>query len=146
MLMLPETTLLASSQYRVSKCDSLTMTGLSKHINSWRTSEWIWGVASEFVNAFQFGLKLEKGNGLFTWRASLVSVQLLKHNFLKNFDSKKYVKCCRGLYCILASCYIRLTLNICSFVNNQHGGRKDNTIILTNGQLAISTTTGEAHV
>jgi hypothetical protein len=29
---------------------------------------------------------------------------------------------------------------------NQHGGRKDNTIILTNGQLAISTTTGEAHV
>jgi hypothetical protein len=28
---------------------------------------------------------------------------------------------------------------------NQHGGRKDNTIILTNGQLAISTT-GEAHV
>jgi hypothetical protein len=31
-------------------------------------------------------------------------------------------------------------------VNNQHGGRKDNTIILTNGQLAISTTTGEAHV
>jgi hypothetical protein len=31
-------------------------------------------------------------------------------------------------------------------VNDQHGGRKDNTIILTNGQLAISTTTGEAHV
>jgi hypothetical protein len=30
-------------------------------------------------------------------------------------------------------------------VNNQHGGRKDNTIILTNGQLAVSTT-GEAHV
>jgi hypothetical protein len=30
-------------------------------------------------------------------------------------------------------------------VTNQHGGRKDNTIILTNGQLAISTTTGEAH-
>jgi hypothetical protein len=29
---------------------------------------------------------------------------------------------------------------------NQHGGRKDNTIILTDGQLAISTTTGEAHV
>jgi hypothetical protein len=29
---------------------------------------------------------------------------------------------------------------------NQHGGRKDNTIILTNGQLARSTTTGEAHV
>jgi hypothetical protein len=29
---------------------------------------------------------------------------------------------------------------------NQHGGLKDNTIILTNGQLAISTTTGEAHV
>jgi hypothetical protein len=36
-------------------------------------------------------------------------------------------------YCILASCY------------NQHGGRKDNTIILTNGQLTISTTSGEAH-
>jgi hypothetical protein len=51
-----------------------------------------------------------------------------------------------GIYCILASCYIRLTLNICSFVNNQHGGRKDNTIILTNGQLTISTTSGEAHV
>jgi hypothetical protein len=31
-------------------------------------------------------------------------------------------------------------------VNNQHGGRKDNTIILTNGQLTISTTSGEAHV
>jgi hypothetical protein len=31
-------------------------------------------------------------------------------------------------------------------VTNQHGGRKDNTIILTNGQLAIGTTTGEAHV
>jgi hypothetical protein len=30
-------------------------------------------------------------------------------------------------------------------VTDQHGGRKDNTIILTNGQLAISTTTGEAH-
>jgi hypothetical protein len=30
-------------------------------------------------------------------------------------------------------------------VTNQHGGRKDNTIILTNGQLAISTTTGDAH-
>jgi hypothetical protein len=29
---------------------------------------------------------------------------------------------------------------------HQHGGRKDNTIILTNGQLAVSTTTGEAHV
>jgi uncharacterized membrane protein YGL010W len=29
---------------------------------------------------------------------------------------------------ILASCYIRLIE-----VNNQHGGRKDNTIILTNG-------------
>jgi hypothetical protein len=31
-------------------------------------------------------------------------------------------------------------------VTNQHRGRKDSTIILTNGQLAISTTTGEAHV
>jgi hypothetical protein len=31
-------------------------------------------------------------------------------------------------------------------LTNQHGGRKDNTIILTNGQLAISTTTGEAQV
>jgi hypothetical protein len=30
--------------------------------------------------------------------------------------------------------------------NNQHGGRKDNTIILTSGQLTISTTSGEAHV
>jgi hypothetical protein len=30
--------------------------------------------------------------------------------------------------------------------NNQHGGRKDNTIILTNGQLAISTPSGEARV
>jgi hypothetical protein len=30
-------------------------------------------------------------------------------------------------------------------VGHQHGGRKDNTIILTSGQLAISTT-GEAHV
>jgi hypothetical protein len=30
-------------------------------------------------------------------------------------------------------------------VNNEHGGRKDNTIILTNGQLTISTTSGEAH-
>jgi hypothetical protein len=29
--------------------------------------------------------------------------------------------------------------------NNQHGSRKDNTIILTNGQLTISTS-GEAHV
>jgi hypothetical protein len=29
---------------------------------------------------------------------------------------------------------------------NQHGGRKDNTIILINGQLTISTTSGEAHV
>jgi hypothetical protein len=43
------------------------------------------------------------------------------------------------LYCILASCYIRFTLNICSFVhqckevNRQHGGHKDNTNILTNG-------------
>jgi hypothetical protein len=35
--------------------------------------------------------------------------------------------------------------NFCTEVNNQHGGRKDNTIILTNGQLAISTTSGEAH-
>jgi hypothetical protein len=26
------------------------------------------------------------------------------------------------------------------------GGRKDNTIILTSGQLTISTTSGEAHV
>jgi hypothetical protein len=57
------------------------------------------------------------------------------------------------IYCILASCYIRLTLNICYFVrqcntevNNQHGGRKDNTVILTNRQLTISTTSGEAHV
>jgi hypothetical protein len=33
-----------------------------------------------------------------------------------------------------------------TIVTNQHGGRKDNTIILTNGQLAISTTSGEAHV
>jgi hypothetical protein len=30
-------------------------------------------------------------------------------------------------------------------INNQHGGRKDNTIIFTNGQLTISTTSGEAH-
>jgi hypothetical protein len=30
-------------------------------------------------------------------------------------------------------------------VFNQHGGCKDNTIILTNGQLTISTTSGEAH-
>jgi hypothetical protein len=30
--------------------------------------------------------------------------------------------------------------------NNQHGGRKDNTIFLTNGQLTISTTSGEAHM
>jgi hypothetical protein len=30
-------------------------------------------------------------------------------------------------------------------VNNQHGARKDNTNILTNGQLTISTTSGEAH-
>jgi hypothetical protein len=30
--------------------------------------------------------------------------------------------------------------------HNQHGGRKDNTIILTSGQLTISTTSGEAHV
>jgi hypothetical protein len=30
--------------------------------------------------------------------------------------------------------------------NNQHGGRKDNTIILTSGQLTISTTSGEAHL
>jgi hypothetical protein len=30
--------------------------------------------------------------------------------------------------------------------NNQHGGRKDNTIILTSGQLTISTSSGEAHV
>jgi hypothetical protein len=49
------------------------------------------------------------------------------------------------VYCILASCYIRLTLNICSFVhqcntftscilvvNKHNGGHKDNTIILTN--------------
>jgi hypothetical protein len=34
---------------------------------------------------------------------------------------------------------------VISLTSNQHGGRKDNTIILTNGQLAISTTTGEAH-
>jgi hypothetical protein len=52
-----------------------------------------------------------------------------------------------------AHCFdILRRLNICSLVRqcnnatNQHGGRKDNTIILTNGQLAISTTTGEAHV
>jgi hypothetical protein len=31
-------------------------------------------------------------------------------------------------------------------IDDQHGGRKDNTIILTNAQLAISTTSGEAHV
>jgi hypothetical protein len=30
-------------------------------------------------------------------------------------------------------------------VNKQHGGRKDNTIILTNEQLTIITTSGEAH-
>jgi hypothetical protein len=36
-----------------------------------------------------------------------------------------------------------ITLNI---ENNQHGGRKDNTIIVTSGQLTISTTSGEAHV
>jgi hypothetical protein len=29
---------------------------------------------------------------------------------------------------------------------NQHGGRKHNTIIVINGQLTISTTSGEAHV
>jgi hypothetical protein len=55
----------------------------------------------------------------------------------------------RSVHCILASCYIRLTLNICSFVHQcntftsyfllivdmfrQHGGHKDNTNILTNG-------------
>jgi hypothetical protein len=41
---------------------------------------------------------------------------------------------------------IFLLCGVASQSTNQHGGRKDNTIILTNGQLAISTTTGEAHV
>jgi hypothetical protein len=31
-------------------------------------------------------------------------------------------------------------------VYNHQAGRKENTIILTNGQLTISTTSGEAHV
>jgi hypothetical protein len=42
--------------------------------------------------------------------------------------------------------YFSILLHSFNIEYNQHGGRKDNTIILTNGQLAISTTSGEAHV
>jgi hypothetical protein len=45
--------------------------------------------------------------------------------------------------CVLKPGYT--VIRLCD-VEKQHGGRKDNTIILTNRQLTISTTSGEAHV
>jgi hypothetical protein len=82
-------------------------------------------------------------------------IQCVFNGFIDRLFISKYCSTIL-VFCILASCYIRFTLNICSFVHQcntftfyllllvdmfRHGSHKDNTTILTNSKHNISRST-----
>jgi hypothetical protein len=53
-----------------------------------------------------------------------------------------YEEWCKAVYCILASCYIRLTLNICSFVRQCNTFTSYITSLTSGGEYSITTEDG----